>query len=94
MAAQTAKVSKTFTLSGATADTVAFSASGNSLAITNHAGVNVSFRIDGTTAVADADETYLVLPGTTFVLNQGRFGAGSPLVSIVGNGNKITAAIF
>ncbi len=92
MAAQTCVRSQHATLSTTTADTVTFSGGGNTLAITNHhASVNLYFRMDGTTAVSLADETYVVLPGQSKTLS---INGIPPTVSIVGNGNVYSAEVF
>jgi hypothetical protein len=73
---------------------VAFSGRGSALCVTNRDTTNtLYFRIDGVTAVAAADETFAVLPLQSKTL-LGSFGAGSPLVSIVGNGGGYSAEIF
>jgi hypothetical protein len=92
MAAQTCAVAQTATLSTTVADTITFTGKGNNLIVTNHDGTNnLFFRVDGTTAVGSADDNYVVRPGQTLVL-PGVFGG--TLVSVVGNGNVYTVAIF
>lgn len=84
----------TSTLSGTTADTCTMTGQGTSLAVTNHdASVTLWVRIDGTTAVADADENFCILPLQTKVLNV-TTGSGSRVISVVGNGNKYSVEVF
>lgn len=92
MASQTCVVAQTATLSTTVADLITFSGKGNNLIVTNHDGTNnLFFRPDGVTAVGSADENYVVRPGQTLVL-PGVFGGSK--VSVVGNGNIYTVAIF
>jgi hypothetical protein len=92
MAAQSAVTCQHATLSTTVADLVTFSGTGRSLAVTNRdASVTLYFRLDGTTAVSAADETYVVLPLQTKILEISGYG---PKVSIVGNGNAYSAEIF
>jgi hypothetical protein len=94
MAAQTCVNTQHATLSGTTADSITFTGSGSSLCITNRDTTNtLYFRCDGTTAVAAADETYVVLPLQWKVLDGSKFG-GNMSVSVVGNGGGYSAEIF
>jgi hypothetical protein len=82
------------TLTTTTADTVTLTGQGVSLAVTNHdATEKLWFRIDGSTAVALADENFIVLPGTTKVLGV-TTTAASAIVSVVGNGNVYSVEIL
>ena len=94
MAANAGAKACSFTLSGTTADTVNFTRSGGSLIVTNrHATEMLWVRLDGTTAVAAADENYAVPAGTSLTLSGGKFG-GNQTRSVVGNGNTVTVGIF
>jgi hypothetical protein len=67
---------------------VTASGGGAQVAVTNRdASVTLYFRADGTTAVAAADETYVVLPLQTKVISVGL----NRVLSIVGNGNAYSA---
>lgn len=89
MTAQTCIMTQHATLSGTTADTVTFSGSGSSLCITNRDATNtLYFTMNGATAVAAADETYVVLPLQAKVV---RFNGN--VISIVGNGGGYSAEI-
>ena len=94
--AQTTAHTQHATLSTTTADSVTFTGVGKYLSVTNHAvsgEANLYFRLDGTTAVSLADNTYVVLPGQAKVLGPGFFGPGT-VVSIVGSGNVYSVEIF
>ncbi len=94
MAAQALIRTQHATLSGTTADTLTFSGHGSTLAVTNHAasgGANLYFRMDGTTAVSLADETFVVLPQQTKVVP---WQARNSTVSIVGSGNVYSAELI
>jgi hypothetical protein len=74
VAAQTCGTCQHATRGAATADSVRFTGNGESLAVTNHDSTGlIYFRLDGTTAVSLADDTYVVRPGQTKVL-PGSFG--------------------
>lgn len=93
MADQTCVNAQHATLSGTTADSVTFSGSGSDIAVTNRdSSVLLYFRVDGTTAVAAADETFVVLPLQTKILR--RRPSGLAVVSIVGNGNSYSAELW
>ena len=93
MTAQSCKHVQSATLSGTTADTVAFTGNGKHLMVVNRHTAVLYFRIDGTTAVAAADECYAVPPGQSLTLGPSKFGAKTQL-SIVGTDNPYTAQIF
>jgi hypothetical protein len=94
MAAHTCGVAQHATLSGTTADSITFTGSGSSLAIQNQHATNLLyFRLDGTTAVGAADDTYSVQAGQTLILSGSRFG-GSMSLSVVGNANPYAVMIF
>lgn len=93
MAAQTCIRTQHATLSGSTADSVTFSGKGTTLCVTNrHASNTLYFRLGDATAVAAADETYVVLPLTSKIITGGSFG--SNVLSIVGTDNPYSAEIF
>jgi mannose-6-phosphate isomerase-like protein (cupin superfamily) len=82
------------TLTTTTADTVTLTGQGVSLAVTNHdASEKLWFTINGATAVALADENFIVLPGNTKVLGVMTTSA-SVVVSVVGNGNVYSVEIY
>ena len=83
------------TLTGGTADTVTLTGQGASLAVTNrHATNEMWVRLDASTAaVANADENYLVLAGSTVVFGV-TTGAASRVISIVGTDNPYTAMLL
>jgi hypothetical protein len=91
MAAQTCKVAQHATLSGTTADSVAFSGTGGSLCVTNRdASVTLYFREDGTVAASAADDNYAVLPLQSKIIGHNL----SATLSVVGSGNAYSAEIF
>jgi len=91
MAAQTCVNAQHATLSTTTADSVTFSGTGANIAVTNRdASTTLYFRIDGTTAVSAADETFVVLPLQTKVIS----AAGTKVISVVGNGNAYSAELW
>jgi len=95
MAAVSGGMTAHATLTTTTADTVTLTGEGSYLAVTNHeasGGDTVYFTINGATAVAAADENYVVLPQQTKVLGPGRFDAVS--VSVVGNGGTYSVEIY
>jgi hypothetical protein len=86
MAAQTAVTAQHATLSGTTADTVTFSAKGDTIAVTNRdAATSLYFTYNGATAVSLADDTFVVLPLQTKTIKAKGVGVG--VISLVGNGN-------
>jgi hypothetical protein len=92
MAAQTCIHTKHATLSTTTADTIKFSGAGSTLAITNRDATNtLYFRFDGVTAVAAADETFVVMPSQTKTV---QVRGTPPLVSVVANGGGYSAELF
>lgn len=96
MATDSAVRSVTNTLSGTTADTVTLTQAWPAIEVTNHDAADlIYFRQDGTTAVAAADNTTLVLPGQTkvvkSVINRSEStGASTSVISIVGDGGVYT----
>ena len=96
MAAQTAIYAQHATLTGTTADSITYSGRGSFLCITNRDTTNtLYFTITGTTAVAAADETFVVLPLSSKTLGPGNFGAsGNAVVSVVANGGGYSAEIY
>ena len=92
MANQSCAVAQHATLSGSTADLITFTGNGNTLCVTNRAAsAPLYFRLDGTTAVGAADDTYVVPAGQSKILS-GHFG--SPKVSIVGASNDYSVEIY
>jgi hypothetical protein len=93
MAAQTCVHTQHATLSSTTADSITFSGTGTTLCITNRdASDIVYFRFDGTTAVAAADETYVVLPNNFKTIQM--HSMGGLVVSVVGDGGAYSAELF
>lgn len=73
------------TLTGTTADVVTLTEDGEELRVVNHhATEKLWVRFDGTTAVALADETFIVLPNSVQVFPG---GFQNRPISIVGNAN-------
>lgn len=94
MAAVTGTKACSATLTSTTADTVTLTGHGKRLYVSNRDATNhLFFRIDGTTAVAAEDENFAVSPDSTLVLEEGGFG-GAMSVSVVGDGNAYTVAVF
>lgn len=84
MATHTAVKSVHKTLSSTTADTVNLNNEWTILEVINRSGTaSVYVRADGTTAVAAADNTDIVLPGEAVLIN--RIPAAG--ISVVGDGN-------
>lgn len=92
MAAQTAIHSQHATLSGTTADSITFSYRGSSeLAVTNRDATDVIyFTYNGATAVAEADQTFVVLPMQTKVIR----ATGVGVVSVVGDGGAYSVEVW
>lgn len=91
MAAQTCVNAQHATLSSTTADSVTFSGTGSEIAVTNRdTSTTLYFRVDATTAVAAADNTFAVLPLQTKVVR----AAGAKVISVVGNGNSYSAELW
>lgn len=91
MATDTAATSVTNTLSGTTADTITLTNGWDAIEVTNHDATNwIYLRQDGTTAVAEADNTTPVPPSTSKVLAAAKNSVNDNVISIVGNGNKYT----
>jgi hypothetical protein len=90
MAAQTAVRAQHATLTTTAADAITFSGVGSKVRVTNHdATTSLYFRVDGTTAVSLADETFVVLPGQSREV----FLGINRVVSVVGNGNVYSAEL-
>lgn len=88
MATDSAVQSVTNTLTSTTADTITLTQKWDYIEITNwDTSVTMYFRQDGTTAVADADNTIPVFP-----LQSVRVKFGNGTISVVGNANKYTVA--
>lgn len=84
MATHTAVKSVHKTLSSTTADTVNLNNEWTILEVINRSGTaSVYVRADGTTAVAAADNTDIVLPGEAVLINR----IPSAGISVVGDGN-------
>lgn len=103
MAAQTCVRSQHATLSGTTADSIAFSGRGRTLRVTNRSGTApLYFRTDldtagdPVTAVAAADETFVVPEGgSVSVRVYGHAGGNRDLkMSIVGDGNAYSVELW
>lgn len=93
MAAVTGVQAASATLSGTTADTVTLTGRGSKLIVTNHdVDTPLYFTLNGTTAVAQADENYAVAPGRELILDGALFA--SPVISVVGDGGAYTVALF
>lgn len=91
MASHSVTRAKTATLSGTTADTITLTQGWPAVAITNHDVSDVVyFRMDGTTAVAAADNATPVLAGSS-VIRMATINASNQItVSIVGDGGTYT----
>ncbi len=91
MATDSAVRSVTNTLSGTTADAITLTQGWPNIAVTNQDSADlVYFRQDGTTAVAAADGTSLVLPGQTVIRASSPNSSGQHVISIVGDGGAYT----
>lgn len=91
MATDSVVRSCTNTLSGSTADTVTLTQAWQAIEVTNqHASEWIYLRQDGTTAVAEADNTTPVAPATSKTMTTIVTSSNTVVVSIVGNGNKYT----
>lgn len=91
MATDSAARSVTNTLSGSTADTITLTQAWDALDVTNYDSTNYLYlRQDGTTAVAEANDTTAIPPGTSKVIDATVTGSGTVVISIVGNGGKYT----
>lgn len=91
MATDSALRSVTNTLTTTVADTITITQAWPAIAVTNHdASDFVYFRQDGTTAVAAADNTTVVLPGTTVIRAASVNSSNQIVVSIVGDGGAYT----
>lgn len=84
MATVTAVKSAHPTLTGTTADTVNLNDQWTEIEVINRSGsAPLYVRADGTTSVAEADNTDVVMPGEAVLVN--RIPAAG--ISVVGNGN-------
>lgn len=91
MATDSAARSVTNTLSGTTADTVTLAQGWAAIEVTNYDASNYLYiRQDDTTAVAEANDTTPIAPGTSKVIASSINSSGQIVVSIVGNGGKYT----
>jgi hypothetical protein len=92
MAANTTKTpGMTFTLSGTTADTVVMESNPAWVLLVNHDPTYPAYwRQDGTTAVGEQAGTRIVPPGFGTALVP---YTSATAISVVGNGNKITAQV-
>lgn len=82
-------VSNTFTAT--TADTITLTQAWPAVEITNADGVNDMWaRMDGTTAVALADNNIKIPAGTTKIIGVSMNSAGQHVVSVVGSGGAYT----
>lgn len=93
MAAQTCIQAQHATLSGSTADSVTFSGVGTELCVTNRDSTNTLYFsvAAGVTAVAAADDTYVVLPLQSKTLAIPCMG--NLVISVVANGGGYSAEI-
>lgn len=92
MATDSATRSVTNSLSGTTADTVTLTQLWPAIECTNHDATTALYiRMDGTTAVSEADNTTVVPAGMTKVVAAEPVANTTTIVvSIVGDGNKYT----
>jgi hypothetical protein len=95
MAAQTAIYAQHATLSSTTADSVTFSGTGSTICVTNRDTTNtLYFTVNSTatvvTAVAAADESFVVLPLQSKTIN----AKGTTVVSVVGNGGGYSVELW
>lgn len=91
MATDSAVKSVTNTLTSTTADAVTLTQPWPAVEITNHHATEKLFgRADGTTAVAAADGTSVILPGTTKVIRARWNASMQTVISVVGDGNVYT----
>lgn len=89
MATDSASRSVTNTLTTTVADTVTLTNGWKEIAVVNHTtNTTLSFRWDGTTAVADADNVISVPPSTIRTVPVGPNSSGQVVVSIVGSATK------
>lgn len=92
MATDSAIRSVTNTLTATTADTITLNQRWPAVEITNHDGTTALYiRMDGTAAVAEADNTTVIPAGMTKVIAaEPAEGTNTIVVSVVGDGNKYT----
>lgn len=91
MATDSAVRSVTNTLTTTVADTITLTQAWRAIEVTNHDASDLLYlRQDGTTAVASADGTSVVLPASSKVLAASVNGSGQIVVSIVGDGGTYT----
>ena len=91
MATDSAARSVTNTLTTTVADTITITQGWEAIAVTNHDATDVIyFRMDGTTAVAAANDTTPVLAATTVIRAASTNASGQIVVSIVGDGGTYT----
>lgn len=95
MASYSSKLAVHETLAAGVADTVQITGGFNELEVFNHdAAALIYFRVDGTAAVAAANDTYVVAPGQGLVvpasvtyagtLQASLISAGTPAYSVTG----------
>lgn len=83
--------SVTNTLTGTTADTVMLLQPWPAIEVTNHDATDKLYvRLDGTTAVAEANGTTPILPGTSKIIAASLNAVNQIVVSIVGDGGVYT----
>ena len=91
MATDSAARAVTNTLTTTVADTITLIQGWEAVAVTNHDTADtLYFRMDGTTAVAQANDTTPVLPGSTVIRASSLNSSGQIVVSIVGDGGVYT----
>lgn len=91
MATDSAVRSVTNTLSGTTADTITLLQAWPAIEVTNHDATDLLYvRMDGTAAVAGADNTTIVLPASTKIIKSSINASGQTVVSVVGDGGTYT----
>jgi hypothetical protein len=91
MATDSAVRSVTNTLTTTTADTVTLTQPWPAIAVTNYDSADILyFRQDGTTAVGAANNTTVVMPGTTVTAQASVNDDDEIVVSIVGDGGVYT----
>jgi hypothetical protein len=91
MATDSAVRSVTNTLTTTLADTVTITQAWPSVDITNHSSSAILyFRVDGSTAVAAADNNGVILSGQSKVVALPINSSGQGVVSVIGSGNIYT----
>lgn len=91
MASYSVKRAKSATLTSTTADTVTFTQLWPACDVANDDGTNdLWVRVDGVTAVADADNATRVPAGQSKVIQLPIPSSGNQALSLVGNGGAYT----